>query len=242
MRGKLSGRKWVAKPPSHACTDVPGHERISCQACHSAWSPSCVSCHTQWDGAARNWVEYDGPSLAEPPALGLVNAETGPTIAPAIPGMIMTLNLPGYPTLQPLPEMAGPLLNASTRLVRAFARSAPHTTTREGRSCASCHLEPHALGWGHGTLRPGPDWGFQPSAAPLRDGLPADAWVASLSDRPGIATRGELHPLDRETQLRTLAVGPCLSCHDPNDPKHRAIYQSFHESLGRMSPSCRTAP
>ena len=65
--------------------------------------------------------------------------------------------------------------------MRAYALAVPHTTTRAGRSCASCHGDPFALGYGRGRLTlarvdGGWTWRFEPEqeASPV-DGLPLDA-------------------------------------------------------------------
>lgn len=260
VRGKLGGRRLLATPPSAACTEIEGHRRLSCQSCHSAWVTTCSSCHTQWDGRAERvdpltrrrepgaWVEYDGPPRAGPPALGAFTREGVTRIEPVVPGMIMTVNGPGLAAPSPLPDTAGPLLRPETRFVRAFALAVPHTTTRAGRSCASCHRDPAALGYGRGELGLARvdgrwTWRFAPEqeVSPV-DGLPQDAWIRFLSDGPATATRAALGPLDRPAQLRTLAVGACLRCHDPAAPRWRGLYLRFRESLGRVTPRCEAPP
>ncbi len=260
LRGKLSDRRHLATPPAAACTEIEGHRGLSCQACHAAWVTTCSSCHTQWDGRAERidpltrrrepgaWVEYDGQPAAGPPALGVFTRDGATRVEPVVPGMIMTLNGPAVAAPSPLPDTAGPLLSKETRFVRAYALAVPHTTTRAGRSCASCHREPSALGYGRGALALARvdgrwTWRFEPEhAASPFDGLPADAWIPFLSDRPATATRTALRPLDREAQLRTLAVGACLPCHDPALPRWRGLYLRFRESLGRATPRCEVPP
>jgi cytochrome c553 len=260
MRGKLTGRKHLAKPPAPACSGIAGHERVSCQSCHSPWVTACASCHTQWDGngertdaltgrvARGAWVEYDGRPRMDAPALGVLSRGGEPSVEPAAPGMIMTLNPPRAPSPRELPATAGSLLGPATRFVRAYALAVPHTTTRAGRSCASCHLDPFALGYGYGELslasKEGSSaWRFQPTYAPSRiDGLPADAWIPFLSAEGasgGVATRTAFAPLARDAQRRTLAVGACLECHDPRTPAGRAMYLKFRESVTRAGPRCR---
>ncbi len=259
VRGKLDGKRHLATPPAAACRDLAGHARLSCQSCHTPWVTSCAACHTQWDAqgtrvdprtgreTAGAWVEYDGPPRVDAPALGVLSRDGAASIEPVAPGMILTLNPPGAAAPRELPATAGALLGPQTRFLRAYALAVPHTTTRAGRSCESCHLDPFALGYGHGELelvRRGGSWSwrFEPTyAASRQDGLPADAWIPflSLSTPAGVATRAALAPLDRDAQARTLAVGACLSCHDPRTPGGRAIYQRFRESLTRATPRCR---
>ncbi len=257
LRGKLTGRQHFATPPARVCSDLAGHARLSCQSCHTPWVTSCAACHTQWDAkgertdpftgrvVAGAWVEYDGPPRMTAPALGVLSRDGAARIEPVAPGMIMTLNPPGAPAPGELPAAAGALVGPQTRFLRAYALAVPHTTTRAGRSCASCHLDPFALGYGRGELalvRHAGKWAwrFDPTYAPSRDGLPEDAWIPFLSaPAAGVATRTALAPLDLDAQLRTLAVGACLPCHDPGSPPGRAIYSRFRESLTRAGPRCR---
>lgn len=255
VKGKLSAREHVSTPPARACAALPGHARLSCQSCHSPWVTSCISCHTQWDagappavpGAGGRWVEYEAPPRLDAPALGLLRRDGVVRIEPVVPGMILTANGPGVRVPAPLPEVAAGLVGPGTRALRAWALAVPHTTTRAGRSCASCHADPFAIGAGRGVLsleREGAGWGwrFAPEHAPGPDGLPEDAWVAFLGTAGGIATRLELAPLDPATQLRTLAVGACLPCHDPASPAGRALYARFREAAARPGPRCRVPP
>lgn len=101
--------------PHHA---MPGHERLSCQACHSAWAPRCKSCHTRRDPAGT-WSEQAGKNDFGAPLLAL-----GPRglIEPFVEGM--TLRIEGAEA-QPIDRVL-------------FAPLDPHTTSRS-RTCASCH-------------------------------------------------------------------------------------------------------
>lgn len=261
MVGKLDGRRRIARPPGPSCSGLPGHERLSCQACHSPWTTSCTSCHTQWDpkgsvdagirrgpglpGAPGAWVEYDGKPRIEAPALGVLTRDGVQRIEPVVPGMILTLNGPGAPAPDPLPASAEGLRGKGTRFLRAWALAVPHTTTKAGRSCTSCHANPVALGYGRGDLVLGTDsagatWRFEPAFAPSGfDPLPSDAWIGFLSSSGGAATRRGLRPLEREAQLRTLGVGACLPCHDPATPAGLSLYRRFRESLRSARPACR---
>lgn len=108
-----------------------GHERLSCQACHSTWAPRCTTCHTVYDPASEDmdhllgvptkgrWIETAGGNGYGPPLLAL-----GPrgTIDPFVEGM--TFRLDGV--------APGP------RERVLWAPLEPHTTG-PSRSCASCH-------------------------------------------------------------------------------------------------------
>lgn len=226
---KHTGRVHRAGPPSEQCAS-PGHERLDCQTCHAAWAPQCLGCHTrrESDGVFR---EYQGGFVAGPPTL----AVRGERIVPAVPGMIMQLDD-----------------GRGERLVRLFAPITPHTIHRPGRSCASCHRDPLALGYGRGDLHrvvpvghdgaPGNGAArervrFDPRYLALADGLPADAWIPVLARSAeavgGRATRSDMRPLDLAEQRRVLRVGECLGCHDGGDGR---IYHDFAAAVAGMKP------
>lgn len=214
--------------PSDANHRLPGHERLACTACHTAWAPSCTTCHTtydparaQWDfGAAREtpgtWIERDSGFAWGPPALGVT--ATG-SIVPAAPGMRLELD-------------ARPAGGVVARH-RLFAPISPHTTGRKARACAGCHASAAALGLGSGTLDlSGAEPRFEP--APADDG-----WTSLFPREPGSGTRVGFRSLDAAEQRRVLAVGTCLPCHTTAaDPAWRRAAASSRP-LARTS-RCRT--
>ena len=256
LRGKLSGAKLLARPPAPGCAQ-PGHERLSCRACHETRVTSCVGCHTQWDAAGRRrdhlsgderagaWVEYDAAPRSAPPTLGLLARDGREEIVPFAPGMISTLNPPALATPTKLPASAAALLGPQTLWLRAFAPVVPHTTQRRGLACADCHLDPEVLGYGRGRLslteeRGALRWRFEPEAAAApQDGLPADAWIGLLDGRGGVSTRTAARALSPEEQRRTLEVGACLGCHEPGSAAGRELYAHFRQRRPRAGPMCR---
>lgn len=202
------GRSLPSPRQAETCGRQGPHRRLTCQTCHDAWTPTCISCHTRYDDAgvmfdllsrseaAGTWAEFGGAAEALPPTLG--ETEDGGIVTVA-PGMILTIEHAGRQTFR-----------------RLFAPVASHTTSRS-RSCASCHQDPAALGFGRGRLR------FVERAGQLEvrnepeleagpDGLPRDAWIAPFADA-GDSTREWLTPLRPPTQRRVLRVGACLTCH-----------------------------
>ena len=256
--GKLSGKRARARPPAPACRAVPGHARLSCRACHDTWVARCPACHTQWDPSATAldhlrgrerrgaWVEYDSPPGVGLPAFGVLSRQGQDVIEPFAPGMIATLNLPGPSVPSPLPSAATDLLSASTRYVRRYALAVPHTTTRQGLSCAACHSDPVALGYGQGALQlvgQGAElrWRFEPKYAPAAsDGLAADAWIAPFDpSRAGEVSRATTRSFNVAEQERILAVGACLGCHDPTRARGLALYVGYAAARRHMRPACR---
>ena len=151
----------------------PGHERLTCAACHSQWAPQCFGCHMeydpggkQWDHVARSvtpgrWTDRFWHADNGLPALGVTGEDR---IEPFVPGMVMTVAHPAWET---------------TRFLRQFAPLSPHTTGAS-RSCESCHRSSRSLGLGDGAL--------------LRDGLPADAWTNSDNSLGGRAPQPGQRP------------------------------------------------
>jgi len=252
VRPKLGGAAVLGRPPAEACAPLPGHERLSCRACHETWVARCVGCHTQWDRAAERrdvptgslrpgaWVEYEAPPGVGPPTMGVLAREGKEEIVPFAPGMIMTWLGPQHPAPEPLPGSAAELVGPGTPFLRAYALAVPHTTTRRGLSCETCHREPLVLGYGRGELELSFDgerlrWRFDPAYEPGPDGLPQDAWIAPLDPRGGVSTRRETRPLSPAEQEKVLRVGACLACHPGED----RLYRDFPRALRRMRPACR---
>jgi hypothetical protein len=234
LTGKLDGRPHpVRQTPVDANHRLSGHQRLSCQACHSAWAPRCTTCHTRYDATGRQW-DFGTGKVEE--GRWIEEAQTyefgEPTLAirdqrvvPAIPGMIVT----GDAT-----AAGGGRFSR-----RLYAALDPHTTRKESRTCASCHLSSQALGLGAGILNlasdepvfvpdhPGPD---DPATA-------SDGWVGLFPTEAAPGTRLNLRSLDATEQLRVLRVGPCLGCHPKSiDP----IYLDFQGSVVKLgSPGTR---
>ena len=39
---KLDAREHPLNPPKKGTCDYPGHQRLSCESCHSSWVPQCL--------------------------------------------------------------------------------------------------------------------------------------------------------------------------------------------------------
>lgn len=238
LETKQTAKRFAVSSPAEVCTRA-GHERVSCQSCHSAWVPQCVGCHTQRDTDGQ-WLEYLSDFFAEPPTLGVRADTTGgtPRIEPFAPGMIMTLNTHRRDPAGDVAAMA-----AEGSFHRLFAPSVPHTVSAVGRACTSCHNDPLALGLGRGVLALSGEgtnaiWTFTPAFAAMRDGLPADAWTAFLdAPIPPYATRLDARPFNRAEQQRILRVGACLTCHAPETDAF--LYDDFTRALRQVSAACK---
>ncbi len=227
MIGKYDGAVHAlpATPddPNHR---LAGHDRLSCTSCHAAWAPTCTTCHTsfdadkeQWDFARAAvtpgaWVEKSDGYTWRAPTLAV---DARDRVVPAIPGMVMTLEQP----------------DGTRTDHRLYAALDPHTTTKEARSCDSCHRSSVALGLGEGTLDVDVDPPrFVPATPdPASPARAADGWT-TLGAPAAIGTRDGLRSLDAAEQQRVLAVGRCTPCHGRADDP---IYVDFAAAQRRRT-------
>ena len=240
-------------PPAEVCNRDAAHRNLSCSACHTQWAPQCIECHTEYNPTMEaydllenhdrigGWMETAGEMRADAPALGIYEQNGEPSIQPAIPGMVMTLDTSRYQTAE-----AGSNVKTEEHH-RLFAPASPHTTSKAGRDCRSCHLNPVALGYGRGSLEwnpadeTGKEWVFRPDGPLLdHDSLPADAWIPFLGERDGpVSTRLEFRPFNVPEQKRILRVGACLTCHEGHDSTlNEMLVVDFEELLDRLPKQC----
>lgn len=254
---KTGGQRLPLRPPAAVCREGGGHGRLSCVSCHGAWAPRCAGCHTRFDPQARGvdlldgretkgaWIETGTLFSAQPPTLGIrlasaTRAENRDSVDPFVPGMVLALDRN---------QAAGGTPDHLFR--RLYARAFSHTISQGARSCTSCHNDPVALGYGEGQLRYEPEaaagvrqrqvgrWRFTPSNPAGPDGLPADAWIGFLQERTaGASTRADVRPFSTEEQRRVLAVGACLTCHEPASRALRSAVSDWKGTLARVSPRC----
>lgn len=248
--GKLDGKTHPLAAPAGICSRGDAHQRLSCEACHTAWVPQCIGCHNEYDPFANgydmikrkeeqgSWVEYVAKYLAGLPALGIIEDQKDDAkgrIHTFTPGMILSIDKGSYDA-----DVSDPYL-----FHRLYAPISSHTTVSSGRSCRSCHNDPLAIGYGRGVLkyeiRDGSGkWYFVPRFANNpNDGLPEDAWIAFLMEPTGTnSTRTNTRPFSLEEQKKILLVGACLECHDEDSELMLSTLDDFDAVLKRRSLEC----
>ncbi|MFI1773352.1 hypothetical protein [Thalassobellus citreus] len=250
--GKKDGKLHALKPQGDVCSRDNAHKNVSCASCHSSWTPRCIGCHQEFDKeepkafdlldkkyVKGQWKEYVAEFSSSLPAMGVRENSEGRTIEPAIPGMIMTIDLNSYTK-----KTTGEAL----LFHRLYAPNSPHTTTKEVRNCASCHSNAAALGYGKGSLvykikdNKGA-WLFTPEyALNSHDNLPEDAWIPFLKevDKNTVnSTRTDFRPFTVEEQKRLLLVGACLQCHkDESEVMVQTLEFGLKPMLKTISESC----
>lgn len=251
VKGKNSSKTYHPKVPPSICTkEIYGHDRLTCQSCHTPWAPSCIKCHTSYDKTGMGldhitekrvkgrWVEKKGKMLPRQPALGIRMKDEEERIDTFIPGMILTFDRKDYPDAPPGKK--------GTVFRRLHAPTAAHTTSARGLDCRSCHNNAVAVGLGEGWLsvREGgsklQNTVFHPVyPARAEDGLAEDAWTGFLGERRGmVSTRVGARPLSGDEQRKVIRVGACLSCHPADATGIRNVYMNFPAALNRLTPRC----
>jgi hypothetical protein len=249
LKAKLMDTIFEIKPPLPVCSGNKSHQSLSCESCHSAWVPQCIGCHNTYDPGQKGfdmleykekkgtWVEHVGKFMADEPVLGIKEDGSGnKQVMTFTPGMVLSIDKSNFEKKEKIP----PLL-----FHRLYAPASAHTTTREGRSCKSCHLDPLALGYGRGELvydisSGKGKWSFRNKyALHANDRLPEDAWIGFLSESKGISTtREDARPFNIEEQKAILTVGACLTCHDEGSLVMNESLHDFPSLLKRVSPRC----
>ncbi|WP_397445775.1 hypothetical protein [Polaribacter sp. R77954] len=250
--GKKDGKLHSLQPQGEVCARDNAHKNVSCASCHSSWTPRCIGCHNQFDKDEPNafdlldktftkgqWKEYVAEFSSSLPALGVRENGEEKAIEPAIPGMIMTIDLGSYTDE-----------TAQEKLLfhRLYAPNSPHTTTKEVRDCKSCHSNAATLGFGKGMLdydiknKKG-KWIFTPEyALNANDNLPEDAWIPFLKevDKNTVnSTRSDFRPFQLKEQQKLLLVGACLQCHKDNSKvMQQTLQYGLNASLKSKSFSC----
>jgi hypothetical protein len=214
---------------------MSGHERLSCQACHSGWMVQCYGCHltyresvpqVDWlTGAASEgrWEEKRGHARFENPALGIRGG--GSRVYPLSPCQVFF-------------SYDGKGERGDGRPFKVLSVSAfdPHTTAKSSRSCRECHGDPKALGFGGGQLEGGDD--DAPSPGPAKD-FPLDAFLDSTGETLQTNPHDGTRPFTRAEAASILFVNLCVGCHDDYGDK---IYEDFGKSKRRYRSGEETLP
>ncbi len=236
-KGKLNnvskqGDKWVLtnkitekvhplRPPKSGVCDFSGHNRMSCDSCHSSWVPQCYGCHVKYDRSdtdldkltlkqtkgwwseGRSYIRYERPTLA-------VWDKKVVIVTPGCQDIITLLDDEGDEDSQ---------FNTFT-----MAAISPHTTQARGRSCAECHTNTKVMGLGEGRVwREDGHWRF----AGLDQGVetakgvtpPLDAFVTIDGKQLQKGSRPDLRPFNKDELAKILRVGLCIECHERYDDK-----------------------
>ena len=230
-----------------SCKQDQVHGNLACNMCHTTWAPSCIGCHTSYDndvlltnGKRGKWREMLGGFSYSKPVMGVNRTTNSKIITPAVPGMIMTLDKSNF---------KGNKKGHDQSFLRLFAPVAAHTTSKEVRSCESCHNNSQALGYGQGVLtyqveRNIGKWRFESLYENSdHDNLPQDAWngfLIPINEKTKKYSAHEgFYPLDLIKQKNILQVGACLQCHKEDKTfKNQLIYGAYKNLVAKKSVKC----
>ncbi|MDR0476449.1 MAG: amino acid ABC transporter substrate-binding protein [Desulfobulbaceae bacterium] len=225
--GKIDGKIRPLHPPKPGVCDFPAHQRLSCESCHSPWTPQCNGCHIERDSRKKHfdalshmettgrWREGRSYLRYEKPMLALWDNHV----------VIVT---PGCQDIVSEVDKNGQAESKFNRLTMAAIN--PHTIQVKGRACADCHAEPKTVGLGEGKLSLAPGGGLVFTS--IDQGVmtaggripPFDAYV-DIEGRPlQKSSRPGLRPFNKEELRRILRVGLCLPCHGDY---HDAVWKNY---------------
>ena len=216
LKNKITEKVHPLKPPKSGACDFAGHNRLSCDACHSSWVPQCYGCHVKYDRSetdldkltmtqtegwwseGRSYIRYERPILA-------VWGEKVVIVTPGCQDIITILDQNGQEESQ---------FNSFT-----MAAISPHTTQEKGRSCAECHISTKVMGLGEGRVYcedgrwkfAGIDQGVETAKGVTP---PLDAFVTIDGEPLQRGSRADLRPFNKKELGRILRVGLCLECHN----------------------------
>jgi len=228
LTSKLDGKKHPLKPPKPETCAYPGHERLSCESCHSTWVPQCYGCHAKLD---KRDTDLDKLTLKETPGWweegrSYLRYEQ-PTLAVWDNEIVVVT--PGCQDIVTVIDEAGQVTESFNRLTMAAIN--PHTTQAKGRSCRDCHASPKTVGLGEGTVWPAEgEYRFDAAGRGVRstagETVALDAYVAIDGTPLQHSSRPDLRPFNREEIARILRVGRCLECHvEPLDPIYKGSFR-----------------
>ncbi|MCK4729261.1 MAG: hypothetical protein KAT27_10075 [Desulfobacterales bacterium] len=234
---KMDGKAIKMQVPAEekAYHRMPGHERLSCQACHAKWIPQCYGCHYayrrdlyQGDWLTRRistgrWEELRSYLRFSKPTLGVNSANK---IAPFSPCQVYVSQFDEH----------GHYVPAKSLKILTMSSFDPHTTQKTSRTCLDCHGDPKSLGFGEGILyRKEGEWGFRPTYDSWRSSLdihfPLDAFVTLDGVPLQTTSRKGARPFNQEELKSIMAVNACLPCHNDYQDK---IYLNFKESMKKF--------
>ena len=187
-----------------------GHERLSCNSCHSGWAPMCYGCHieydpqkTQWDHLLKKttkgkWIEKRWHIVNDLPTLGVDKNQ----ITTFVPGMNIWIEKPGQKPI----------------IKRLFSPVSPHTTQKISRTCQSCHVKENTLGIIN-------KWISAPFNSTVRT---PNGWILKDQLTLGESIYPGARSLSKNEIIKIKRVGDCLKCHKKDKDK---IFLDFSKSI-----------
>lgn len=228
--GKVDDKIHPLQPIRSGVCDFKGHERVSCEACHSTWVAQCYGCHVRRDMNKNHldklsleetpgqWAEGRSYIRYEQPMLGVWQNEI----------VVVTPGCQDFVTS----------IDEDEKKEKEFARFTmaainPHTTQAKGRSCSDCHASTKTVGLGEGKIvAHNGALDFIPVHQGVRFGdeqtVALDGYVTIDGQPLQHSSRPNLRPFNGSELQRILRVGLCVRCHNTyQDP----LWQKYSSEI-----------
>ncbi len=211
---------------------MPGHEKLGCQACHSAYTPQCYGCHDVYDPTKKqldkvsyeetygHWKEGRSYLRFEKPTLGIDNLDR---IMPFAPGCQVYMT-----------ELDDDLQVKQQKTWLTMAPYDPHSTRKKVALCIDCHGSIKRLGLGEGNAQ-FKDGHFEtqqiydPQLSGLGD-FSLETMISEKGEIPQKMSRLTARPFSLDEINKIYRVSLCITCHDRYEDK---IYANFEKSINR---------
>lgn len=219
LTGKIDEKQRLLNLPKKGVCDFKGHERVTCEACHSTWVPQCYGCHVKRDERKKHldklllqetdgmWTEGRSYIRYEKPMLGVW-------------GNDIVIVTPGCQDIVTLIDDNGLEKKGFNRFTMAAIN--PHTTQAKGRSCVGCHASTKTVGLGEGRVSEvdgklvftSTEQGVMTLNGKT---VPFDSWVTLDGEQLQHGSRSDVRPFNSKELHAILRVGLCVSCHNKYD-------------------------
>jgi len=243
--------RWNAGDAGIAMARIPHTKTMECYSCHAAWAAQCYGCHLKVDYSGtttggvreqRDWLlsahsrdarGIDSNILTKGKVKETRSYERWerPLLVCNKDGRISP-GMPGCQVLATCIDEEGKVVVADQHFTSsqnlpglAINPAQPHTTSRQARSCESCHVDPKTMGYGIDGGR----------FARMNANVPGDLKAATktvaqisptsfkydpsqLLTEDGVQTQTmsydkPVQPLDKSTRDRMDRRGVCVACH-----------------------------
>jgi len=231
---------------------MPGHQRLECDSCHSAWSPQCYGCHQAINLGAKGfdhisekytdvqWIEGRSYFRFERNIYGINSRGRVGVMVPGCQVWNTVVDAKGA-VVRPYDSLVMRLKNGMTSV--AMGSTHPHTTRREVPRCVDCHLNAKALGLGDGAMK----WSeankqyeinpiYDSNNAGLRISYPLEALVSQNGSQLQSTSHTSSRGFNSDELKRIVGIASCLACHDRYDDP---VWQ--RPGPYRKAPACRDA-
>ena len=205
------------------------HKRMSCQSCHSAYTPQCYGCHDIFDPSkkqmdkvsyeetyghwreGRSWIRYEKPTL------GVFKNK----IMPFAPGCQVYLT-----------ELDDRKKIKRQETWLTMAAFDPHSTRKATAACEDCHSDPKRFGFGEGVIKQtGEAFTVNPVYDAQKSGLGKynlDVMITPRGTIPQKMSRLDARPFSLSEIKKIYRTSYCIVCHDNMEDK---IYKDYNKSL-----------